>query len=207
VVCLILKNLYWGGILSMPNNSIPRSDEDLQKVTVGEVRPLNTSINILEYDPCWPELFEREAYRIRSVLGEKVSLLEHVGSTSVPGLCAKPIIDILLVVANSSNETSYVSALEAAGYTLRIREPEWFEHRMFKGPDIEINLHVFSDGVSEVIRMLKFRDWLRANKSDRDKYASVKRSLAEREWRHVQHYADEKNSIVKEIMDRANDVD
>jgi GrpB-like predicted nucleotidyltransferase (UPF0157 family) len=204
---LIHKKLHWGGILSMPSDSSPRSDEDLQKITVGEILPLNKSIIILKYDPCWPELFEREANRICSVLGEKVLLLEHVGSTSVPGLCAKPIIDILLVVADSSNEPSYVSDLEDAGYTLRIREPEWFEHRMFKGPDTDINLHVFSDGASEVKRMLKFRDWLRANKSDRDKYASVKRILAEREWRHVQHYADEKNSIVKEIMDRAIDID
>ena len=191
----------------MTNNSNPRSDEDLQKVTVGEVQPLNTSINILEYDSIWPDLFEREANRICSVLGERVLLLEHVGSTSVPGLCAKPIIDILLVVADSSHETSYVSDLETAGYTLRIREPEWFEHRMFKGPDTDINLHIFSVGASEVNRMLKFRDLLRANKSDRDKYASVKLSLAEREWRHIQHYADEKNSIVKEIMNRANDID
>lgn len=191
----------------MPYNSNLKSDEDIQKVTVGEVQPLNSSIKILEYDPCWPELFEREANRIRSVLGGKVLLLEHVGSTSVPGLCAKPIIDILLVVADSSNETSYVSDLEAGGYTIRIREPEWFEHRMFKGPDTDINLHVFSYGASEVKRMLKFRDWLRANKSDREKYASVKRILAEREWRYVQHYADEKNSIVKEIMDRANNID
>ena len=191
----------------MPTNSNPRSDEELQKVTIGEVRPLNMSIKILEYDPCWPGLFEREANRMRSILGEKVLLLEHIGSTSVPGLCAKPIIDILLVVADSSDETSYVPELEGAGYTLRIREPEWFEHRMFKGPDTDINLHVFSDGASEVKRMLRFRDWLRANKSDRDKYASVKRSLAKRKWRHVQHYADEKTSIVKEIMDRANDND
>ena len=188
----------------MVYNSNLRSDEDLQKVTVGEIKPLKTPIIILEYDPCWPELFEREANRIRFLLGEKVLLLEHVGSTSVPGLCAKPIIDILLVVADSSNEKSYVSDLEAAGYTLRIREPEWFEHRMFKGPDTDINLHVFSEGESEVKRIMKFRNWLRANPSDRDKYASVKRSLAKREWRHVQHYADEKTSIVKEIMERAN---
>ena len=130
--------------------------------------------------------------------------MEHVGSTSVPGLCAKPIIDMLLVVEDSADELSYVPALEAAGYTLRVREPEWFEHRMFNGPDIDINLHVFSSGTSEVEQMLRFPDWLRSNETDRDKYAQVKRNLAKNKWRHVQHYADAKTSIVREIMERAN---
>ena len=116
------------------NRSTPRSDEELQKLTVGELKPHNAPITIVEYDPSWPDLFEREANRIRSVLGTKALQIEHVGSTSVPGLCAKPIIDMLLVVTNSADEPSYVPVLESSGYTLRIREPEWFEHRLFKGP-------------------------------------------------------------------------
>ena len=187
------------------NSFTHRSDEELQKLTVGELKPHNAPITIVEYDPSWPELFEREANRIRSVLGSKALQIEHVGSTSVPGLCAKPIIDILLVVKNSADEPSYVPALEAAGYRLQIREPEWFEHRMFKGPNTDINLHVFSEGASEIDRMLRFRDWLRSNESDREKYAQAKRSLAKNKWRHIQHYADAKTSIVREIMDRAND--
>lgn len=183
-------------------NSTPKNDEDLQKVTVGERKPHNAPVTLLEYDPEWPNRFDREAIRIRSVLGNKALQIEHVGSTSVPGLCAKPIIDILLVVIDSADETTYVPDLEKAGYTLRIREPEWFEHRLFKGPDTDINLHVFSEGASEVNRMLRFRDWLRSNNADRDKYASVKRNLAQRQWRHVQHYADAKSSIVHEIMER-----
>lgn len=188
------------------NHSTARNDERLQKVTVGEVKPHNGTITLLEYDDNWPKLFEREAERIRSILGNKILLLEHVGSTSVPGLCAKPIIDILLVVRNSADEDAYVSDLEKAGYILRIREAEWFEHRLFKGPDTDINLHVFSEGASEVERMMRFRNWLRTNHSDRDKYASVKRHLAQHEWRHVQDYADAKNSIVQEIMERADAV-
>lgn len=191
---------------SMQNDhrSTPMNDEYLQKVTVGELKPHNAPITLVAYDPRWPELFEREAKRIRSVLGNRVLRLEHVGSTSVPELCAKPIIDMLLVVADSSAEPSYVADLEAAGYMLRIREPDWFEHRMFKGPDTDINLHVFSEGTSEVERMLRFRDWLRANDTDRDNYARVKRKLAQHVWRNVQNYADAKTSIVQEIMDRAN---
>ncbi|SHK80215.1 GrpB family protein [Desulforamulus aeronauticus] len=187
--------------------SKPRSDEDLQKLTVGELKPHNATITLVEYDPRWPKLFEREANRVRSVLGNKALRVEHVGSTSVPGLCAKPIIDMLLVVADSTDEASYVLDLEAAGYILRVREPDWFEHRLFKGPDVDINLHVFSAGTSEVERMLRFRNWLRVNDTERDKYAQVKRSLAKNKWRHVQHYADAKTSIIREIMERANSVE
>lgn len=188
------------------SNMASTSEERLQKATVGELKPHNTSIPLRDYDPHWPKLFEQEAERIRSILGSKVLQLEHVGSTSVPGLCAKPIIDMLLVVENSADETAYVSDLEEEGYTLHIREPDWFEHRLFKGPNTDINLHVFSQGASEIDRMLLFCNWLRANDSDRDVYAQVKRSLARHQWRHVQDYADAKDSIVKEIMERANAV-
>jgi GrpB-like predicted nucleotidyltransferase (UPF0157 family) len=186
------------------HNSASVNDEYLQKVTVGELKPYNSPITLMEYDPHWPELFERKANRIWSILGSRVLQLEHVGSTSIPGLCAKSIIDILLVVEDSSDEPSYVPALETAGYMLRIREPDWFEHRMFKGPDTDINLHVFSAGASEVKRMLRFRDWLRTNDIDRENYERVKRDLAQHVWKNVQNYADAKNEIVEEIMERAN---
>jgi GrpB-like predicted nucleotidyltransferase (UPF0157 family) len=176
------------------------TDADLQRVTVGEREPHNARIRLDEYDPRWPELFSRERVRIESALGTRAVRVEHVGSTSVPGLAAKPIIDILLVVDDSGDEPSYVPALETAGYRLRIREPEWFEHRMLKGPDVDVNLHVFSAGASEIQRMLAFRDRLRLSDADRDRYAAVKRELAGREWRHVQHYADEKSAIVEEIL-------
>lgn len=187
------------------SNLITKSDEELQRVTIGERKPHNAQIILEDYNSNWPKSFDREAKRIRSILGNKILQLEHVGSTSVPGLCAKPIIDILMVVKNSADESIYVPDLEEAGYSLRIREPDWFEHRLFKGPDTDINLHVFSKGASEIDRMLRFRDWLRTNKSDREKYGSVKRELASRKWRHVQHYADAKNLIVGEIMGRAKE--
>ncbi len=181
-----------------------RSDKDLQKVTVGELKPLNAEITLVEYDPQWPELFRQEANRIISVLPENVIQVEHVGSTSIPGLCAKPIMDMLLIVENSADESSYLPILEAAGYTLHIREPEWLEHRVFKGPVTDINLHVFSKGTSEIDRMLLFQDWLRIHKADRNKYARVKKELAKNKWRHVQPYADAKTSIIEEIMQRAS---
>jgi D-3-phosphoglycerate dehydrogenase len=179
------------------------SDTELQELTVGEVTPHNAPIALADYDPEWPTLAGRESERIHQALGETAVRTEHVGSTSVPGLVAKPIIDMLLVVPDSSDEPSYLPALEAAGYRLRIREPEWFEHRMFKGPDADINLHVFSVGASEIDRMLSFRDRLRRSDADRDRYARAKRELAQNEWRHVQHYADAKTAVVEEIIARA----
>jgi GrpB-like predicted nucleotidyltransferase (UPF0157 family) len=140
---------------------------------------------------------------VRAALGEGVLVLEHVGSTSVPELAAKPRIDMLLVVADSANEAAYVPVLEAAGYELQIREPDWYEHRMFKGPDTAVNLHVFSPGCPEVERMLLFRDWLRGNEADRHLYERTKRELARRSWTYAQHYADSKAPVVEEIIARA----
>jgi GrpB-like predicted nucleotidyltransferase (UPF0157 family) len=108
------------------------NEEQLRKVTIGEPQQLNGAVMLVEYDPTWPVQFNREAVRIRGALGDRALHIEHVGSTAVPKLAAKPIIDILLVVTDSADESSYVPALEAVGYVLRIREPEWHEHRMFK---------------------------------------------------------------------------
>jgi GrpB-like predicted nucleotidyltransferase (UPF0157 family) len=127
----------------------------------------NSSIRLDEYSAEWPARFEREAGRIRRALGAKAVLVEHVGSTSIPGLSAKPIIDIVLAVPNSADEEEYFSHLVAEGYVLRHREPDWNEHRMFKGADDDVNLHVFSAGCPEIDRMLLFRDWLRSNDADR----------------------------------------
>jgi GrpB-like predicted nucleotidyltransferase (UPF0157 family) len=179
------------------------TEEQIRAANVGGLTPLVGPIQIVDYDPAWPGLFEREAERIRGVLGERALMLEHVGSTSVPGLAAKPRIDMLLIVANSADESTYVPALEAAGYRLQIREPEWYEHRVFKGPDTDINLHVFSPGCSEIDRMLRFRNWLRSNPADRQLYEHTKRELALRDWKYVQNYADAKTAVVEEIIARA----
>ncbi len=181
----------------------PLTDAQLRAVHVNGLTPLAQPIQIADYDPAWPTLFAREATRVRSALGDRASRLEHVGSTSVPGLAAKPLIDLLLVVENTADETAYVPALEAAGYALHIREPDWYEHRLFKGPDTDINLHVFSTGCPEIDRMLLFRDWLRAHPDDRQRYERTKRELAGQGWTYMQHYADAKTTVVEEIIRRA----
>ena len=182
---------------------IPSTEEQIRAAHVGELTPLIGHIHIVDYDPEWPRLFEREAERIQAALGDRVLLIEHVGSTSVPELAAKPRIDVLLVVANSADEPTYVPDLEAAGYRLCIREPDWYEHRVFKGPDTDVNLHVFSPGCPEIDRMLLFRDWLRDNDSDRGLYERTKRELARRDWKYTQNYADAKTEVVEEIIGRA----
>ncbi len=162
----------------------------------------NGRITLVDYDPDWPRQFEEEAARVRAVLGDRVLRLDHIGSTSVPGLMAKPIIDLCLVVADSSDEPSYATDLERAGYVLQIREPGWHEHRAFKGPDRNINLHVFSEGSTEIERHLLFRDRLRAEPSERALYAQTKLELAERTWQYVQDYADAKSEVVEAVIAR-----
>jgi GrpB-like predicted nucleotidyltransferase (UPF0157 family) len=182
---------------------VNKSEEEIRAATVGELQPLTGGIVLVDYDPDWPRLFAQEAARVRTVLGERALLVEHVGSTSVPGLCAKPIVDVVLAVPNSADEASYVPDMQRAGYVLRIREPDWYEHRVFKGPDTNINLHTFSEACPEIDRMLAFRDWLRANDADRELYERNKRELAQRDWKYVQNYADAKTAVVEAILARA----
>jgi GrpB-like predicted nucleotidyltransferase (UPF0157 family) len=179
------------------------TEDQIIAATVGERQPLSSTIYLAPYDPAWPSLFERLAVQIHTALGDAILLLEHVGSTSVPGLSAKPTIDMVLAVADSTDEASYVVPLEEKGYTLRIREPDWYEHRLLKTPEIKGNLHVFTAGCVEIERMLLFRDWLRTHADDRLLYEDTKRELAARTWKYTQNYADAKADIVREILARA----
>jgi GrpB-like predicted nucleotidyltransferase (UPF0157 family) len=180
------------------------TEAQLRAATVGELAEHAAPVRLDEYDSRWPRLFAREEARIREALGDAVVALEHVGSTSVPGLAAKPVIDILLVVGDSADEDAYVPALEGAGYVLRLREPHWFEHRLFKGPETNVNLHVLPRGCEEVDRMILFRNHLRTNADDRALYERTKRDLARQEWKYVQNYADAKSDVVREIIRRAS---
>jgi len=179
------------------------TEEEMQAAHIGGMRLHNATIELIAYNDEWPALFLREADRVRATLGDRVLMLEHVGSTSIPGLAAKPIIDMILAVADSANEPAYVPAMESAGYVLRIREPEWYQHRLLKGPDTVINLHVYSFGCPELDKMLMFRDWLRSNDADRDLYERTKRELANQTWKYVQNYADAKTAVVEGIVARA----
>jgi GrpB-like predicted nucleotidyltransferase (UPF0157 family) len=188
---------------TIPPRPGPKSDEEIRAAWVTEPPRLTGKLQVVDYDPAWPGLFAREADRVRAVLGDRVSQLEHIGSTSVPGLAAKPIIDMLLVVPDPGDEPAYLPDLEAAGYVLVIREPDWYQHRCLKGPDTDVNLHVYPPGCPEIERYLLFRDRLRHDPAERARYQRVKRELAERDWTYVQQYADAKTEVVEAIIARA----
>jgi GrpB-like predicted nucleotidyltransferase (UPF0157 family) len=165
--------------------------------------PFAGRINLVDYDPTWPGQYGAVAARIRAAIGDTAALLEHAGSTSVPGLAAKNQIDVVLGVPDSTDEAEYVPALEDAGFDFALREPEWFEHRLFRGTNPKTNLHVFSADCDEIGRMLAFRDWMRTHPADRELYEREKRRLARQSWATMQDYADAKTEIVREIVGRA----
>jgi GrpB-like predicted nucleotidyltransferase (UPF0157 family) len=162
-------------------------------------------IKIVAHDPRWPGIFQSHAKAIRQALGVAALRIEHIGSTSVPGLAAKPIVDMLLVVANSAAEATYLPAIEAAGYVLRVREPSFQEHRMLRAPERDVHIHVFSHGSPEIERYLIFRDRLRTHPADRLLYKSTKRTLATRDWPDMNAYADAKSEVVEGIILRARE--
>jgi len=119
-------------------------------------------IEVTGPDLAWPRQYDRLASRICQALGWRVLQLEHVGSTAVPGLAAKPVIDIDLTVADPERERDYVPALEKTGFQLMIREPWWHGHRMLRADEPSCNLHVFGFDSPELVKHRIFRDWLRA---------------------------------------------
>lgn len=177
-------------------------NEEIRKVFINGVKEINSKIVLEEYNPHWPDDFQKLKTKIEEALPGLNINIEHVGSTSVPNLAAKPIIDIALEVPNSSEELSYVPHLEAIGFQLHIREPEWWEHRMFKHHDHAVHLHVFTQACPEVEKMTSFRDHLKSHPSDFELYLNKKRELAKRTWKYLQHYADAKTEVVKDIMSR-----
>jgi len=164
------------------------------------------SIQIVNYDESWPSKFEEHSKRIKIALGAVAVDVEHIGSTSVPGLAAKPIIDILLIVKDSGDESKYLKEMEAAGYHLRVREPDFHEHRMFRTANKDVHIHVLSHGSSEIDRYLVFRNHLRINYHDRNLYETTKRELATADWGNMNEYAKAKTQIVESII-RAGFVD
>lgn len=165
-----------------------------------------TGVEVADPDPGWPALYGELAGQIREALGWRVLGLEHVGSTSVPGLAAKPVIDIDLTVADPGREQAYVPALEAIGFALVIREPWWYGHRVLTTDEPRCNLHVFGFDSPEPLRHRIFRDWLRGNPAERDQYAIAKRqaaAAANAAAEHVMQYNARKQQVIREIYHRA----
>ena len=170
----------------------------LDAVLIGGREPAN--IVVSDYDVAWPARFQALADRVKGALGDQVRRLEHIGSTSVPGLAAKPIIDMLLIVDDVEDEAAFVPPLVAAGFELRVREPD---HRMFRTPQRDMHLHVYAPGRAEERDYLDLRDWLRVSTEDRTRYETVKRHLAQQHWDDMNDYADAKTDVVLDILTRA----
>jgi GrpB-like predicted nucleotidyltransferase (UPF0157 family) len=157
-------------------------------------------IKIFDCDPDWPTKFAKHAKIITEAIGSFLLRIEHIGSTSVPGLAAKPVIDILVVVPDSANESAYLPRLQAAGYVLRVREPYWNEHRMFRTPEKDAHIHVYSAACPEIQRNLIFRNRLRKNVEDRRRYEQIKRELAAQDWPDMNAYALAKTEVIEIII-------
>jgi GrpB-like predicted nucleotidyltransferase (UPF0157 family) len=162
-------------------------------------------IKIADYNPEWPTKFRGHARIISGVMGGSILRIEHIGSTSVPGLASKPIIDILVVVPDSANESAYLPQLEAAGYLLRVREPDWNEHRMFRSVDRDVHIHIYSAGCPEIHRNLLFRDRLRKSAEDRMRYEQIKRDLAAKSWPDMNACALAKTAVIESIIAAAQE--
>jgi GrpB-like predicted nucleotidyltransferase (UPF0157 family) len=169
---------------------------------VGEWPRRGQPIVIEDYDPAWVDRFEAAALALRATLGDLVIAVEHVGSTSVPGLAAKPIIDIDLLIADTTDESRYVPALRTAGYQLVLREPWWYGHRMLADSAGDLHLHVWPQDAPEPVRHRLFRDWLRSHPEDRELYASAKRRLARDTEHRPGDYNLAKNQVIDDIYAR-----
>jgi GrpB-like predicted nucleotidyltransferase (UPF0157 family) len=169
---------------------------------VGEPPRFFDSVLIEDYDPAWADRFTAAASLLEERPGGRIIGVEHVGSTSVPGLAAKPIIDIDLLVEDSENESLYVPVLEELGYRLVLREPWWHGHRMLVSAEEDVNLHVWPQGAPEPVRHRLFRDWLWTHADDRHLYEVAKRRLAQQTADAPGDYTLAKNAVIDEIYAR-----
>ena len=155
------------------------------------------AIVLVPYRPEWRGRFRQHARRIAAALGDAALRVEHIGSTAVPGLAAKPIVDMLLVVADSSNEDAYAPAMRQCSYELRVREPDFEERRMFRTQERDVHVHVLSGGSREIERYLRFRDALRRAPGLRLRYGTLKQALACRDWPDMDAYAAAKTEFIE----------
>lgn len=157
-------------------------------------------IVLVPHDPAWAARFDGLRAGLAVALAGIAVRIEHVGSTSVPGLDAKRIVDLQVAVADPGDEAALTPAMASQGLELRVREPA---HRMYRTPARDVHVHVWVAGSDDERRHLVFRDWLRRSPADRVRYAAVKHELAAREWDDMNDYAQAKGDVIAEITARA----
>jgi GrpB-like predicted nucleotidyltransferase (UPF0157 family) len=184
--------------MSCASHRSPRRRDVSELELVGGVE--QRELVIADYDPVWPKIYGEHEARVRAALGASALQIEHIGSTSVPGLAAKPIIDILVTVDDITAEEDYLDPLLAVGYLLRVREPG---HRMLRSVNLDVHVHVLQTGDHVADDHLLLRDHLRHNEADRDAYERTKRSLAAMNWTDMNAYANAKTPVITEIRNRA----
>ncbi|OTA15747.1 Dephospho-CoA kinase [Xenorhabdus vietnamensis] len=174
---------------------------------VNGIKRTQEPIIIVPYNTEWGTIYNEEKNKIQRQLQGKIISIEHIGSTAVPGLFAKPVIDIDLIIADPIQEIDYIPALEKLGYVLRVREPSWYQHRMLRLDSPRINLHIFGKNCPEHIRHLLFRNWLRNHEDDKLRYAAAKLEAVEGA-EHIMEYNDNKNRMIKDIYENIfNNID
>lgn len=182
----------------MTSHRTPRRPEVTDIDIIGG--PERLELQLHEYDERWPETFLEHAHRIHGALGAAAVGVEHIGSTAVPGLAAKPIVDILIMVEDITAEEDYLEPLLAAGYVLRVREPG---HRLVRTPERDAHVHIYEHDHQAVEDYLLLRDRLRTHASDRELYEQTKRALLEKRWDDMNDYADAKTDVIAGIRARA----
>lgn len=182
----------------MNNSHNPRRPDVTDVDLIGG--PEAVKVELHDYDDRWPGVYLDHQRRIRDALATADVGIEHIGSTSVPGLAAKPIVDIVVAVEDITAEEDYLDALLAAGYELRVREPR---HRLVRTPARDVHVHVYEQGDPAVDEYLLLRDHLRSHADDRALYESTKRKLLSRRWDDMNDYADAKTEVILAIRARA----
>ncbi len=185
------------GIVPKPSRAHRRPDVTVVDLIGGTEK---RDLVVVDPDPTWPLTYLHHERRISAALGSDAVAIEHIGSTSVPGLAAKPIIDILVVVDDITAEEDYLPQLNATGYQLRVREPG---HRVVRTPQLDVHVHILEAGNPQIGEYLLLRDHLRRDEPDRDLYARTKRRLAAQDWPDMNAYADAKTGVITQIKERA----
>ena len=182
----------------MPGEHIPRRPDVTTLELVGGIE--RRALVLTDPDPTWPAAYAVHEARIRDALGPTAVQVQHIGSTSVPGLAAKPIIDVLVTVVDITAEEDHVEPLLAAGYELRVREPG---HRLVRTPERDVHVHLLPVGDEAATDHQLFRDHLRTDRADRELYEQTKRALVRREWSDMNAYAEAKTEVITAIKERA----